>query len=307
MKKSKFLCSLASVLVNSVPKIDFSGVVFLPSGPAGGRSQRKVCCGVARFELRGGVHHGSSNWTKKEARVTTGASAIHQSINQSNRWLQVIQSTNQSITYYWFVLIVLIKQSINQQDYQSRDILGTLNQSIKLKTKFICQKNATRFIPAKFHGCLFFPIKKHPFENHAPSPAGMEDFCSTRYATKSEGKRKIRLLTFHPWCSWWSFAQTWIPRRRRSSGRTGKACRRNDRRGRPHPGCAKLLNSKVRTRQSPWVETGAFLWRVGGRKFCLRFSVPYGLPLLQLRYRSKSGLCQIKWRQQLYPAITWDN
>ena len=43
-----------------------------------------------------------------------------------------------------------------------------------------------------------------------------------------------------------------------------------------------------RTRYSLWVETGAFPWRVGGGKFCLRFSIrcafcPYGLPLFQLR------------------------
>ena len=48
------------------------------------------------------------------------------------------------------------------------------------------------------------------------------------------------------------------------------------------------------TRQSPWVETGAFLWRVGGGTFCLRFSIqcaycPCGLPLFQLRYHSNPG------------------
>ena len=30
---------------------------------------------------------------------------------------------------------------------------------------------------------------------------------------------------------------------------------------------------EIHTKQSPWVETGAFPWRVGGGKFCLRFSV----------------------------------
>ena len=41
------------------------------------------------------------------------------------------------------------------------------------------------------------------------------------------------------------------------------------------------------TKQGPWVERGAFPWRVAGGTFCLRFSIrctfcPYGLPLFQL-------------------------
>ena len=44
--------------------------------------------------------------------------------------------------------------------------------------------------------------------------------------------------------------------------------------------------SIICTRQSLWVETGALPWRVGGDKFCLRFSIqcafcPCGLPLFQ--------------------------
>ena len=54
----------------------------------------------------------------------------NQSIDRSKRRLQVIQSTNQSITYYWFLLIVLIKQSSEQSTYQSRDIASRPNQSI---------------------------------------------------------------------------------------------------------------------------------------------------------------------------------
>ena len=49
---------------------------------------------------------------------------------RSNRRLQVIQSTNQSITHYWFLLKVHNKQSINQSTDQSRDISSITNQSI---------------------------------------------------------------------------------------------------------------------------------------------------------------------------------
>ena len=47
-----------------------------------------------------------------------------------------------------------------------------------------------------------------------------------------------------------------------------------------------MVNSN--TRHSPWVETGAFPWRVAGDIFCLRLSIkwafcPCGLPLIQLR------------------------
>ena len=43
-----------------------------------------------------------------------------------------------------------------------------------------------------------------------------------------------------------------------------------------------------------WVETGAFSWRAGWGKFCLRLSIgcvfcPSGLPLFQRRYRFNSG------------------
>ena len=48
--------------------------------------------------------------------------AVNQSINQlikrSDRLLPVIQSTNQSITYYWLSLIILINQSINRHHVQ---------------------------------------------------------------------------------------------------------------------------------------------------------------------------------------------
>ena len=53
-------------------------------------------------------------------------------------------------------------------------------------------------------------------------------------------------------------------------------------------------DQKAYTKQSPWVETRALPWRVGGAKFWLRFSVqcafcPCGLPLFQLKYRFNSG------------------
>ena len=50
----------------------------------------------------------------RKKRVRECHSPINQSINQSNRSLQVIQSTNQSMTCYWFLLMVPINQSINQ-------------------------------------------------------------------------------------------------------------------------------------------------------------------------------------------------
>ena len=51
---------------------------------------------------------------------------------------------------------------------------------------------------------------------------------------------------------------------------------------------------KLRTRQNPWVETMAFSWRVGGGKFCLRFSIgctfcPCGVPLFKLRDFTSGG------------------
>ena len=53
----------------------------------------------------------------------------------------------------------------------------------------------------------------------------------------------------------------------------------------------------ISTRQSPWVETGAFPWRVGGGQFCLRSSIwcafcPCGLPLFQLRCCFSLGTCR---------------
>ena len=71
---------------------------------------------------------------KRKARVTTGTSATHQSINQSidrsNRRLRVIQSINQSIIYFWSLLIALIKQSSNESTYRSCHIWSVPNQSI---------------------------------------------------------------------------------------------------------------------------------------------------------------------------------
>ena len=56
--------------------------------------------------------------------------------------------------------------------------------------------------------------------------------------------------------------------------------------------CSSKYNSdrwRYSTKRSALVETGAFPWRVAGRKFCSRFPVtwtfcPCGLPLFQLRY-----------------------
>ena len=59
---------------------------------------------------------------------------INQSIDQSNRRLQVIQSTNQSIARYWFFYST--NQSINQSTYQSRDISSMPIQSINQSTSF---------------------------------------------------------------------------------------------------------------------------------------------------------------------------
>ena len=68
-----------------------------------------------------------------------GSSAIHQSINQSNRRLQVTQSANQSIAHYWFLLIVLIKQSSNQLISPATFQVYPINQSIDhhLKISFL--------------------------------------------------------------------------------------------------------------------------------------------------------------------------
>ena len=74
----------------------------------------------------------------------------------------------------------------------------------------------------------------------------------------------------------------------------------------------KFLVLKQGKRQSPWVETGAFPWRVEGGKFCLRFTMgrafcpcgsplfcPCGLPLFQLRdfalYAFMLHLYQLPW------------
>ena len=57
--------------------------------------------------------------------------------------------------------------------------------------------------------------------------------------------------------------------------------------------CFHKKPNAVRMRQSPWVETGAFPWRVGGDKVCLRFSMggvfcPCDLPLFRLTHRFDS-------------------
>ena len=74
-----------------------------------------------------------SRINKSEDHVTTGASAIHQSINQSiDRSIkQKTQSPsiNQSIiTYSWFLLIVLINQSIDRSNRWLK-VLQSTNQS----------------------------------------------------------------------------------------------------------------------------------------------------------------------------------
>ena len=60
--------------------------------------------------------------------------AVNQSINQStdrsNRRFQVIQSINQSITYYWLLLTIQIKQSINLSVPWHFKCTQSINQSI---------------------------------------------------------------------------------------------------------------------------------------------------------------------------------
>ena len=72
---------------------------------------------------------------KFEARVTTGASAIHQSINQSINQKAPSHSINQSIhNLLLILLIVLIKQSINQL-LSPVTFLDIPNQSINQSTE----------------------------------------------------------------------------------------------------------------------------------------------------------------------------
>ena len=52
--------------------------------------------------------------TKQLNRRLQVIQSINQSIDQTIKQKALSQSINQSITYYWFLLIALIKQSINQ-------------------------------------------------------------------------------------------------------------------------------------------------------------------------------------------------
>ena len=57
------------------------------------------------------------------------------------------------------------------------------------------------------------------------------------------------------------------------------------------------------TRQSPWVETGAFSWRVEGDKFCLRFSTRRAFCPMRLATVLTQGLCLVGKKR----IVTMDN
>ena len=72
-----------------------------------------------RYEVRGENSPPARKWAKNkcEALVTTGASAVHQSINRLNRKFLVIQSTNQTLqiqTILLFYVWIHPKTSLHQ-------------------------------------------------------------------------------------------------------------------------------------------------------------------------------------------------
>ena len=94
------------------------GALLFPVGRAAHRSERHVrsaetVCHSAgqRLDQR---HRCRKQYGLKLHSLFHTKKSINQSINRSNRKLQVIQSTNQSIINYWFLLITLIKQSSNR-------------------------------------------------------------------------------------------------------------------------------------------------------------------------------------------------
>ena len=80
-----------------------------------------------------------------EIRVTTGASAIHQSINQSGRRLQVTQSINQSINLSvpcHFNHIQSINQPISPVPFQVNPINQSTNHHFKIS--FLLELSSSR-------------------------------------------------------------------------------------------------------------------------------------------------------------------
>ena len=91
--------------------------------------------GVFNFNLTGNYTSDFAVTISSQTSVSAKMKCIHntsinQSIEQTNRRLQVIQSTNQSIPYYWFSIIRTTKQSSKQSINSSVPWHSECTQSI---------------------------------------------------------------------------------------------------------------------------------------------------------------------------------